>query len=113
MSYKILLVLTAHYNLEVHQMNVKSVFLYRNLDEKIYLNLFNSFQDESNEDVICRFLKFLYNLKQASQVWAKILREFLISHDLARLESDHCIYVEKDLIVVIYVDDILILSKNK
>ena len=41
------------------------------------------------------------------------MREFLISHDLARLESDHCIYVEKDLIVIIYINDILILSKNK
>ena len=43
MSYKILLALTAHYNLEVHQINIKSVFLYEELDEKIYLNLSNSF----------------------------------------------------------------------
>ena len=113
MSYKILLTLTAHYNLEIHQMNVKSVFLYENLNEKIYLNLSDNFQDENDEDVVCRLLKFLYDLKQASWVWVKVLREFLISHDLARLESDHCIYIEKDLIVVIYVDDILILSKNK
>ena len=44
-SYKILLALAAHYNFEVHQMNVKSVFLYRNLNKKIYLNFSNNFQD--------------------------------------------------------------------
>jgi len=66
MSYKILLALAAHYNLEVHQMNVKSVFLYEELYEKIYLNLSDSFQDE--KDMICRLLKFLYDLKQALHV---------------------------------------------
>ncbi len=67
MSYKILLVLTAHYNLEVHQMNVKSVFLYEDLHEKIYLNLSDDFQDQK-DDMICRLLKFLYDLKQALPV---------------------------------------------
>ena len=41
------------------------------------------------------------------------MREFLIKYGLARLESDHCVYIEKNLIIAIYVDDILILSKNK
>src|SRR6266487_2531866 len=112
MSYKILLALAAHYNLEVNQMNVKSAFLYGDLDEEIYLNLPDSFQD-GGEDVVCRLLKSLYGLKQAPRVWAKVLREFLVKYGLARLESDHCVYVGKNLIIAIYVDDILILSKNK
>ena len=41
------------------------------------------------------------------------MREFLIKYDLVRLESDHCVYIEKNLIIIIYVDNILILSKNK
>ena len=52
MSYKILLALAAHYNLEIHQMNIKSVFLYEDLNEKIYPNFFNNFQDEDDEDVV-------------------------------------------------------------
>ena len=92
-------------------MNVKSVFLYEDFDKKIYLNFSDSFQDK--KDMICRLLKFLYDLKQALQVWVKVLREFLIKYDLVRLESDYCVYVEKNLIIAIYVDDILILSKNK
>ena len=63
MSYKILLALTAHYNLEVHQMDVKSAFLYGELDEEIYLNLPDGFQDQGDEDMVCRLLKSLYGLK--------------------------------------------------
>ena len=64
MSYKILFTFTTHYNFEIHQMNVKLIFLYENLNEKIYLNFFNNFQNENNENIICRFLKFLYSFKQ-------------------------------------------------
>ncbi len=92
-------------------MNIKSIFLYKDFDKKIYFNFSDDFQDE--KDIICRFLKFLYNLKQASWVWIKVLREFLIKYDLVRLESDHCVYIEKNLIIIIYINDIFILSKNK
>ena len=63
--------------------------------------------------MVCRLLKSLYDLKQALCIWAKVLREFLVKYSLTRLESDHCIYVGKSLIIAIYVDDILIISKNK
>ena len=94
-------------------MNVKSAFLYRDLDEEIYLNLSNNFQDQENDDMLCRLLKSLYGLKQALCIWAKVLKEFLIKYGLTRLKSDHYIYVEKSLIIAIYVDDILIINKNK
>ena len=113
MSYKILLALIAHYNLEVHQMNVKSAFLYGDLDEEIYLNLPDGFQDQKDDDMVCRLLKSLYGLKQAPRVWAKVLREFLVKYGLTRLKFDHCIYVGKSLIIIIYIDNILIISKNK
>ena len=63
--------------------------------------------------MICRLLKSLYNLKQAPRVWVKILREFLVIKGFTRLESDYYIYIGKSLIITIYVDDILIISKNK
>ena len=111
MSYKILFALAAHYNLHIYQMDVKSAFLHGDLDEEIYVNLPDGFQD--GDDMVCKLLKPLYGLKQAPRVWAKILREFLVTKGLARLESDHCIYVAKDLIVAIYLDDIFILSNNQ
>jgi hypothetical protein len=90
---KILLALAAHYDLDVHQMDVKSAFLHGDLDEKIYLNLPDSFQDQGGDgDVICKLLKSLYGLKQAPRVWAKELRDFSVSYGLPRLESGHCIY---------------------
>ena len=45
MSYKIILTLTAHYDLIVHQMNIKSVFLNAELNEEIYMKHLEKFKN--------------------------------------------------------------------
>ena len=69
MLYKILFALAAHYDLVVHQMNVKFTFLNSELDKKIYMKLLNEFKNsEKDENVVCRLLKFIYELKQSSHI---------------------------------------------
>ena len=53
MSYKIILVLAAHYSLIVHQMNVKSAFLNAELDEKLYMKQLIRFKNSEENDIIC------------------------------------------------------------
>ena len=69
MSYKIIFIFAAHYDLIVHQMNVKFTFLNHKLDEKIYMKLSDEFKNSGeNKNVVCRLLKSLYELKQLSCV---------------------------------------------
>jgi hypothetical protein len=37
-SFKIIMTLLAHYDIELHQMTVKTIFQNRNLDEKVYMD---------------------------------------------------------------------------
>ena len=57
-------------------------------------------------------VKFIYNFKQALQVWATILQEFLVKHDLWKLKADYYVYTNDDFIVLIYIDNFLIINKN-
>ena len=91
MLYKIILALVAHYDLVIHQMDVKFTFLNGELNEEIYINSLNEFKKE--EDLIYHFLKSLYELKQFSRIWIKILRFFFKEFNLVKLESNHCIFV--------------------
>src|SRR5436190_19968437 len=43
----------------------------------------------------------------------KILCKFLRKFDLQRLETNYCIFVSRDLIVAIYIDDLLIIVNDK
>ncbi len=61
---------------------------------------------------LCELQKSLYGLKQAPRAWNKTLVKFLSELGLIQLKSDVCVFTNKELIVEIYVDDIIIASKN-
>jgi len=66
------------------------------------------------EKMVCRLLHSLYKLKQAFRIWNTQLHEFLIKIGFKWLNADTCLYVNSDLnvIIAIWVDDILIVGKN-
>ena len=58
--------LVAHYDLELHQMDVKTAFLNGDLYENVYMAQPKGFVVEGKEHMGCRLKKSIYGLKQAS-----------------------------------------------
>ena len=56
--------------------------------------------------------KALYGLKQAPRLWNKTLVNFLNNLKFQQLITDTCIFVNKDLIIAIYEDDIVIIGRK-
>jgi hypothetical protein len=48
MSYKALFAIAASLNLEIEQMDVKTAFLYRTLDEEIFMEQLEGFEDSTS-----------------------------------------------------------------
>ena len=67
-SIRILLVIAAHYDYEIWQMEVNMVFLNGNLTEKVYMAQLECFIYE-NDRKVCKLLRSIYVLKQASGSW--------------------------------------------
>jgi hypothetical protein len=59
--------LVPHYDLELHQMNVKMVFLNGDLQENVYMAQPEGFVVEDKEHMRCKLKKFIYEVKQASR----------------------------------------------
>ena len=66
-SFRIIMALVAHYNLELHQMDVKTAFLNGDLEENVYMAQPKGFVVEGKECMGCRLKKSIYELKQASR----------------------------------------------
>ena len=66
-SIKMVLVIAALKNLEIHQMDVKIAFLNRELDEEIYMEQPKGFSALGQEKKVCKLVKVksLYGLKPA------------------------------------------------
>jgi hypothetical protein len=56
--------LVAHYDLELHQMVVKTAFLNSKLQENVYMAQQEGFTVESKEHMGCKLKKFLYGLNK-------------------------------------------------
>jgi len=52
------------YELELDQLDVKTVFLHGDLDEKIFMSQLMGMKTAGKEEIVCKLKKSLYRLKQ-------------------------------------------------
>ncbi|RVW97553.1 Retrovirus-related Pol polyprotein from transposon TNT 1-94 [Vitis vinifera] len=115
-SFRIIMALVAHYDLELHQMDVKTAFLNDNIDETIYMVQPENFESNDSKQLVCRLKRSIYGLKQASRQWYRKFDQVITSFGFKENTVDQCIYLKfsgsKFIILVLYVDDILLASSD-
>ncbi|RVX19364.1 Retrovirus-related Pol polyprotein from transposon TNT 1-94 [Vitis vinifera] len=115
-SFIIIMALVAHYDLELHQMNVKNAFLNGNIDETIYMVQSENFESNDSKQFVCRLKRSIYGLKQTSRQWYQKFDQVITSFGFKENIVDQCIYLKfsgrKFIILVLYVDDILLASSD-
>ena len=55
--------LVAHYDLELHQIDVKTAFLNGDLEENVCMDQPMGFSVEGKEHIVCKLKKSIYSLK--------------------------------------------------
>lgn len=98
----------------VHQMDVVSAYVQGNLHDEVFMEQPEIFIKDDKK--VCKLHKPLYGLKQSGREWYKRLDKFVTQQGGCRNEADPCLYVfgknEKRVIMIIYVDDIILASKD-
>jgi hypothetical protein len=112
-----LLAVAAAKDYEIHQVDIKTAFLNGELEEEVYVTQPPGF-DNGNPHIVCKLRKALYGLKQAPRAWHKTLNEKLATMGYGVCKSDAGVYIKTDSqglksYILVYVDDLLIISKAK
>jgi hypothetical protein len=111
-SFRIIIALVAHFDLELHQMDVKTAFLNGYLEESVYTGFFM----EGKEHMGCRLNKYIYGLKQASRQWYLKFNDTIKRFGFKENVEDNCVYAKfksgKYIFLILYVDDILLASSD-
>jgi hypothetical protein len=110
MSYKALFAIGAALDLEIEQMDVKTAFLYGDIDHEIYVEQPHHMTDDTPR--VCKLRKALYGLKQAPRIWYQTLTNFLRSLGFEPITADLGIFVQSSVYIAVYVDDILIVGPS-
>ena len=117
-SFRLLVALTALNEWEMHHMDVSIAFLNPPIDGEIYMQLPEGIEWlESSRPVstaVCKLKKALFGLKQAPRLWYDHIDKFFQTIQLHRSLNDCNLYIASDnkLLLLLYVDDILIVSKD-
>lgn len=140
-SVRLLVALAVEHQLHLHQLDITTAYLNGTIEEELFmeipkaldqsLSLIVELQKRNTESYkraaemlktlregnkVCKLKKAIYGLKQAGKQWHTKLDGILTERGLIATKYDPCVYQteseQEKLIVLIYVDDILIASKN-
>ena len=90
-SIRLALAIAADKEWEVHQMDVKNVFIHGYLSEEIYMEKPQGFIQ--NSYLVCRLKKYPYGFKQEPRAWYAKMDSYFLSHDFVICKSDSNVYM--------------------
>ena len=71
------LAVTALKNWDIHSVDIKTTYLYGDLNKKIYMKQFKDFRLSNKEKKVWKLHKALYGLKQASLSWWQTITKLI------------------------------------
>lgn len=89
-SIRIMLSFVVNFDAELEQMDVKTTFLHRNLDETIYMEQPEGFIKKGDEGKVCVLKKSLCGLKQSHRQWNLRFDAFIKMFDFKRCIKNLC-----------------------
>lgn len=112
-TLRILLAIAMTYNLEWTQMDVKSAFLYGDIEEEVYIKLKQGPKEYT--DKVFKLQKSLYGLKKSPRNWNEKFNTFMIDEGFKRSKADYCLYYRENekFYVLLYVDDLMIICEDR
>ena len=113
-SLRIITNLSAYYNFDMYQLDIKAAYLNAEVEEELYMETPEGFENPG----FWKLNKAIYGLKQAGRMWNNKINETLLKLGFTRTKSEPCVYCKRDnkgnisCILAIYVDDIIISGKK-
>ena len=97
-------------------MDMKMAFLNGKLEEEVYMTQPECFVSKGNEHLVCKLLRTIYGLRQASRRWNIHFEKTIKEFDFIKNIDEPCVYKKVSgsavTFLVLYVDDILLIGND-
>lgn len=105
-SFRVLMALTAKYDLDSAQLDAVNAFMNAKLDRIVYMH---PPEGHSGPGVVYRLNKAMYGLRRSPLLWQRDLRKALEELGFQAVPQEQCVMVNGDIIAFYFVDDIVLL----
>lgn len=113
---RFLLSVANKYNLDIHQMDVKTAFLNGKLEKSVFMEIPEGYRGKEVLDskYVCKLIGALYGLKVSPRRWYERFRSVMKKLNFEIYDFQPCIFIwrktNKFIILLLYVDDILLIG---
>nr|GEV26459.1 putative retrotransposon protein [Tanacetum cinerariifolium] len=115
-AIRILIAIVAYYDYEIWQMDIKTAFLNRYLNEDVYIEQPEGFVNPKYPNRVCKLKRFIHGLKKASRQRNKRFDDEIKKFGFTKNRDEPCVYLKASgsniTFLILYVDDILIMGNN-
>ena len=113
LSVRTLMAMSIIHDLETRSIDFVLAFPQADLDVDIYMELPYGFDIDGSKSYILKLNKNLYGLKNASHNFWNLLKSGLEARGYEKQSnSDACVFLGKDSIVLVYVDDCIVINRK-
>jgi hypothetical protein len=84
--------ITSDMRWRIHQMDVKTTFLNRVIEEEVYIEQLQGFEERGRDSHVCKLKKELYGLKQAPRAWYSRIDGYLLGMGFTKSEANPNLY---------------------
>lgn len=113
-SIRAILAVASCERMHIKQFDVKTAFLYGDIEETIHMLQPEGYDDGSGR--VCKLKRSLYGLKQSFRCWNRKFTDFLEKFNLKATTADSCVFTSTDrdhsLILAVYIDDGLVVARD-
>lgn len=115
-SIRVLISVVANQGWPLVQLDVKNVFLHRDLEDEVYMHLPPGFQLAFGKWKVCCLHKALYDLNQSPRAWFERFSGAMLKFGYAQCQADHTLFVKhsvgKTIALIVYVNDIVMTEND-
>jgi len=111
-----ILTMAAQHDWEIHQVDIKSVYLYASIQEEIYIRAPPGYLSDGQQGKVLKLKQSLPGLKQAGFEWVKELAGVFKKLEFSCSKVDQAVYFMRNpkehMVITISVDDMAITANH-
>lgn len=65
MAFKVVFIIAAYYNLDINQLDIKTAFFYKLINQLVYVQISKGFETVGNKGMVYKLFKAFYGLKKS------------------------------------------------